>query len=97
MKVNIKYDEINNLTNYIEEKNGEIKDIINSFNQDIDDVSVAWQGKDSDAFVSAIKEYVDEANTARENYITFKDNLSSIINLYKTEEENWKNIVKKES
>lgn len=94
MKVRVNYSEIDNLINYITEKNDKLTSIYKDIKTDLGNVNECWQGKDSDAFTTASNQYMDEAFKSLNDLSLFKDNLNKIIELYKIGEENFEKKIK---
>jgi len=94
MKVRVNYNEIDNLIKYIESQNDKLTSIHKDFKKELEKVNECWKGKDSDAFLNVSNQYVDEAIASLDNLSLFKDNIGKIIDLYKTEEENFGRKIK---
>ena len=89
MKVKINYDEIDNLTSYINDQHVKMDSLFKDISKDLSDVDKCWKGNDCDTFINVSNEYMKDALESLNSLSTFKDNLSDMVKLYKNEEANF--------
>lgn len=94
MKVKVNYNEVDDLIKYIDSKKDKIESYYQNIKNDLKDIDSCWRGKDSDTFKDVSNEYIDNAIESLSDVTSFKDNLNSIIKLYKDSEENLSKKIK---
>ena len=97
MKIKINYNEVNEVSKYINSKYEEIDLIYKEINKAIESVTNVWQGKDSNEFIEEATKNVNNEIEKNKKLKTFSDNLSTISSDYKEIESNWYESIKRES
>ena len=94
MKVKVNYNEMDSLIKYIESQNDKLTSFHKEIKNDLGKINECWKGKDSDAFLSASNQYINDAFEGLNSLSDFKNNLNKIIDLYKNGEENFERKIK---
>ena len=97
MKTKIKYNELNDLSEYILSKSEEIDLDYQEIDKIIDSVSGAWSGIDSKEFIEEAKKTITEDKEKVNNLKKFGENLNTVSNDYIQVENKFLERVKKES
>ena len=97
MKIKIKYNELKEISKYINTKYEELELEYKEINKIIESVSDVWQGKDSEEFIEEGTKKINNEIEKIKKIKTFSDDLETISNDYSELENNWYEKVKRES
>lgn len=96
MKLQVKYNELNELGTKVEKNKKDIDDILDNVKKLIDEVPLGWSGEDSEVFINKANETIANEKE-RNNKIEILSNiLIYAAKNYKDEDEGWVEVIKKE-
>ncbi len=96
MKLQVKYDELDDLGSFVKEKKDSIDKILENVLKAFNEVPEAWQGEDSDAFMQSANEAIDNEKERNNKLEILSNILKYAAKNYKQEDEEWLEIIKKE-
>ena len=66
MNLNVNYEELKNISTFVDTKYEEINKIFDELNKLVEDVASNWQGNDADIFVAKAKHYIAKEKETNE-------------------------------
>lgn len=97
MKLRVKYDELQETGKYINEKNEELKEVLDNIQKLIDEIPNAWKGEDSEIFVNNATAYMNIQKEKRKKVETLGAIITRVSGNYKSKDTEWGEKIKKES
>ena len=97
MNLNVNYEELKNISTFVDTKYEEINKIFDELNKLIDDVASNWQGNDADVFVAKAKHYIAKEKETNEKVKDVSVILDKVSQKYKGTDEDFNEKMKKES
>ena len=95
MKLQVKYEELNNLGTEIGKKKEEIDEILKNIDKLIDDVASGWSGKDSETFINETKEKIANEKDRNKKIKLVSDSIKFAALNYKNDDEDSLDYFKK--
>ncbi len=96
MKLQVKYNELNELGTKVEENKKNIDDILDNIQKLIEQVPQAWSGDDSETFISKANETIKNEKERNNKIEVLSNILVYAAKNYKEEDEGWVEVIKKE-
>lgn len=97
MKINVKYNELNNISSFVSSKKEELDLLFQDVTQIIESVNNAWSGKDCKEFIEEAEKKIEIEKNNNKDLKTFADNLKTVANGYINFEDKWASEAKRES
>ena len=97
MKLDVNYDELKELSTYVQDKYTEIGKTLNEIKDLINDVDENWKGNDATVFVTKAKYYVDKEIATNEKVNDVSTILSKVSGKYENADKEFYEKMKKES
>ena len=97
MKINVKYNELKELSSYVSSKKEELDVAFQEISKTIESVSTVWNGKDCKEFIEEATKKLETEKTNNNKLKMFADNLKTAADGYASFESKWTEQAKRES
>ena len=95
MNLKVDYEKLLDIGRFINEKDSELKQVLNDFISIIDGVSNGWSGPDSDEFKAKALEFINEEIEKSKSLEQLGNLITTLANNYKNKDLEFKEKVKK--
>ena len=97
MNLNVNYEELKNLSGFVEEKYDAINKIFDEISKLVDEIEANWKGNDADVFVAKARHYIEKEKITNGKVKDIADILDKVSQKYEGTDKEFYEKMNKES